>query len=43
MGSQFVPALYEQIKVEIMEEFDKTELIEEAVTEGLSKHSKKHK
>ena len=43
MGSHFVPSLYNQIKLEMIEEEDKLKLIEETVQSGLSDRAKQHK
>ena len=43
MGSHFVPALYNQIKLEMIEEEDKQKLIEETVQSGLGDRARKHK
>jgi len=43
MGTLFVPALYNQIKLEMIEEDDKQKLIEETIHSGLGDRAKKHK
>ena len=43
MGSHFVPALYNQIKLEMIEEEDKQKLIQETVSAGLGERARKHK
>ena len=43
MGSHFVPALYEQIKLEMIEDVDRSNLIEETMSMGLTNRAIKHK
>lgn len=43
MGTHFIPALYEQIKLEQIEEVDRNAVIEETLAEGLNDRATKHK
>lgn len=43
MGSHFLPALYQQIKLELIEDNDRSELIEETLSTGLTNRAMNHK
>lgn len=43
MGSNFVPALYQQVKVEMLESEDRNKLIEETMQIGLMNRAAAHK
>ena len=43
MGTHMVPALYQQIKMELIEEDDRTEVIEDTVQIGLAGRALNHK
>lgn len=43
MGTHFVPSLYQQIKLEMIEDKDRNQLIEDTLTEGLRLHAHTHK
>lgn len=43
MGTHFIPALYQQIKLEIIQDEDRTEVIEDAVQIGLAGRALNHK
>ncbi len=43
MGSNFVPALYQQVKVEMLESEDRAKLIEDTLQIGLTNRAAAHK
>jgi len=43
MGSHFVPALYQQIKLEMIEDDDRNKLIEDTLQQGMNRRAFNHK